>query len=229
MPPQAPSPGQIARSITSTSSRDISPREQAPTASNASMIVTSRLGAVGQLGLAGQDRAGVEEHAARSRRAAAISMPGSDLSQAGQQHRAVEALGLHHGLDAVGDHLAGDQREVHALVAHRDAVGHRDRAELHREAARGEHTVLDGLREPVQRQVARRDLVPRRRDADLRLGEVVVAHAYRAQHSAGGGLLQAVGDVAAAGLHVDADWHRCEEPLARGLIRHHASMPSAVA
>ena len=42
MPPHAPSPGQMARSMVSTSSRDISPREQAPTASNASMIVTSR-------------------------------------------------------------------------------------------------------------------------------------------------------------------------------------------
>ena len=42
MPPHAPSPGQIARSIASTSSRLINPREQAPTASKASMIVTSR-------------------------------------------------------------------------------------------------------------------------------------------------------------------------------------------
>ena len=42
MPPHAPSPGQIARSMASTSSRGISPRAHAPTASNASMIVTSR-------------------------------------------------------------------------------------------------------------------------------------------------------------------------------------------
>ena len=42
MPPHAPSPGQMARSMMSTSSRDIRPREQAPTASKASMIVTSR-------------------------------------------------------------------------------------------------------------------------------------------------------------------------------------------
>ena len=41
MPPHAPSPGQMARSMVSTSSRRIRPREQAPTASNASMIVTS--------------------------------------------------------------------------------------------------------------------------------------------------------------------------------------------
>ena len=40
MPPQAPSPGQIARSMASTSSRLISPAAQAPTASKASMIVT---------------------------------------------------------------------------------------------------------------------------------------------------------------------------------------------
>ena len=42
MPPQAPSPGQMARSMASTSARLISPREHAPTASNASMMVTSR-------------------------------------------------------------------------------------------------------------------------------------------------------------------------------------------
>ncbi len=40
MPPQAPSPGQMARSMASTSSRGMSPRAQAPTASKASMMVT---------------------------------------------------------------------------------------------------------------------------------------------------------------------------------------------
>ena len=43
IPPHAPSPGQIARSMRSTSSSLIRPRAQAPTASKASMIVTSRL------------------------------------------------------------------------------------------------------------------------------------------------------------------------------------------
>ena len=41
MPPQAPSPGQMAFSISVTCSRVIRPRTQAPTASKASMIVTS--------------------------------------------------------------------------------------------------------------------------------------------------------------------------------------------
>ena len=41
IPPQAPSPGQIAFSISVTWSRVMRPRMQAPTASKASMIVTS--------------------------------------------------------------------------------------------------------------------------------------------------------------------------------------------
>ena len=41
MPPHAPSPGQIARSIASTRSCVINPRAHAPTASKASMMVTS--------------------------------------------------------------------------------------------------------------------------------------------------------------------------------------------
>ena len=40
IPPQAPSPGQMARSMASTSARLIRPAAQAPTASNASMMVT---------------------------------------------------------------------------------------------------------------------------------------------------------------------------------------------
>ncbi len=92
------------------------------------------LGAVGQLGLAGQDRAGVEEHAGEVEPRGRHQHARQRLVAAGQQHRAVETLGLHDGLDAVGDHLARHQREVHALVAHRDAVGHRDGAELHRDS-----------------------------------------------------------------------------------------------
>ena len=41
MPPQAPSPGQIAFSMRVTSASVILPARQAPTASKASMIVTS--------------------------------------------------------------------------------------------------------------------------------------------------------------------------------------------
>ena len=76
MPPQAPSPGQIARSIRSTSSRLILPARQAPTASKASMIVTSWPST-----WPGMIEPAYRKTEARSSRAAAIIMPGSDLSQ----------------------------------------------------------------------------------------------------------------------------------------------------
>ena len=81
IPPQAPSPGQIARSIASTSSRDINPRAHAPTASNASMIVTSRFEPSLSVTLPGKIDPAYTNTDATSNRAAAINIPGSDLSQ----------------------------------------------------------------------------------------------------------------------------------------------------
>ena len=68
---------------------------------------------------------------------------------------------------------------------------------------RGAHAVLGVLGQLAQGHVARGDLVPRGRDGHLRLHPVVVGHADRTEHRAGCGLLHAVGDVAAAGLHID--------------------------
>ena len=55
-------------------------------------------------------------------------------------------------------------------------------------------------------QVARGDLVPGRRDADLRLAPVVVAHADGAQHGAGRRLGVPVGHLVAARLDVGLCW-----------------------
>ena len=80
MPPQAPSPGQMARSMMSTSSRLIRPRAQAPTASNASMIVTCFSVPSVSFAMPGRIDPAYRNTLARSSRAAAISIPGSDLS-----------------------------------------------------------------------------------------------------------------------------------------------------
>ena len=80
MPPQAPSPGQMARSMMSTSSRDIRPRAQAPTASKASMIVTVFSVPSVSLAKPGRMDPAYTKTLARSRRAAAMSMPGRLLS-----------------------------------------------------------------------------------------------------------------------------------------------------
>ena len=126
------------------------------------------------------------------------------LSQPAMPDEAVEALGVHDGLDRIAADLAADQRRAHALVAHRDAVGDSDRAELHGEAAGVTHALLHVLGEGAQGHVARRQLVPRVGDADLRLVPVVVGHADGTQHRSRRCSLHAVGDIARPRLDVDA-------------------------
>src|SRR5688572_12696383 len=89
-------------------------------------------------------------------------------------------------------------------MAHRDAVGDRDGAKLLRVAAGSVYPVLDRLGQAIQGEVAGGDLVPAGGDTDLRLDPVLVSHTDRAQHAAGSGGLQAVGDHSGTGLDVDA-------------------------
>ena len=161
------------------------------------------LGAVGELHPAGGDRARVEEHRRQVEARGRHQHARQRLVAAGQQDRAVEAFGLHDSLDGVGDDLPRHEREVHPVVAHGDAVGHRDRAELQRVAAGRVHALLGRLRQPVEGQVARRDLVPRAGDADDRLVPVAVPHPDGAEHAAGGRGLDPVGHRAAAGFRID--------------------------
>ena len=77
---------------------------------------------------------------------------------------------------------SADGREVHRVVGY---VGSRY------------------LREAVEAQVAGGDFVPAGRHTNLRLGPVFVTHTHGAKHSARGGLLDSVGYIPAAGLHVD--------------------------
>src|SRR6476661_7806017 len=79
-------------------------------------------------------------------------------------------------------------------MPHRDTVRHRDRAELQWVPVRLVHALLGGLGQPVQREVARGDLVPGAGDPDLRLAPVVVPHPDRAEHATRGGAFDAVGD-----------------------------------
>ena len=57
-----------------------------------------------------------------------------------------------------------------------------DRVELHRRAAGGADAVLDVLGQPALVEVARHRLDPGRRDADDRLGEVLVREADGLEH-----------------------------------------------
>src|SRR5207249_1229393 len=90
-----------------------------------------------------------------------------------------------HELDGIGHDLARDERRLHALGAHGDAVGDRDRVHLDRRAAGLADPLLHPLGLLAVVEVAGHDLDPRVRDADERLLEVVVAVADRAHHRAG--------------------------------------------
>ena len=88
--------------------------------------------------------------------------------------------------------------------AHRDAVGDRDRVELHRRAAGVADALLDLGGERAQVEVARHRLDPGRGDADDRLGERLVVVADALQVGARGGARRALGEGAAAVLEVEA-------------------------
>ncbi len=79
---------------------------------------------------------------------------------------------MHHRLDGIGDQFARQQRELHALVVHADAVGHRNGGKLARRAA--------GLR----------DSLFRRGDLEIMghvAGRLLALHADHADHRFGDG------------------------------------------
>ena len=68
------------------------------------------------------------------------------LVAADQADEAVEVVRVHHQLDRVGDHLAGDQRGAHPGRRLRLVVRDGDGVEAERDAARGGHALADARR-----------------------------------------------------------------------------------
>ena len=116
-----------------------------------------------------------------SSRAAAMTMPGTTLSQLGIEHQAVESVRLDHDLDRIGDDLARHQRVVHALVVHGDAVADADDVELQRHAAGLPHAELDLLGEGAEVHVPGDQLVVGVGDTDQKPLGVIPAYPQRAQ------------------------------------------------
>ena len=183
MPEQEPQVGQPACSNASSSSAESLPCCLA--AAPAKTSIRSTVLAVGRLaGLhrpaADEDRRNVAAHRAHQH-------AGHDLVAVGDADHAVEAVGLEHRLDAVGDQLAAGQRELHAAVAHGDAVVDADRVEDERHAAGLADALLDELADLVQVDVAGNDVRVAVADGDERLAEIVVAHAGGAEQASMGG------------------------------------------
>ena len=216
-PPQAPAPGLATPSSSFSSSSVMSPALWAPIASKMSRIVTSR-----PCQWPGRDRAAVEDdrgdvEAGQRHRAA-----GDRLVAGAEGDDRVELVAAGHQLDRVGDHLAADQRGLHPLGAHRDAVGDGDGVELHRRPARGADALFDVLGEAAEVEVAGHRLGPGVGDPDRRPAEGVVVEPDALHVGARVGAVGAVEDDARAragqagrGGAVRAHGRESTEPCAR--------------
>ena len=127
---------------------------------------------------AGQDRAAIDEDRRHVEPAHRHHHSGQRLVAAGEPDQRVVGVAAHGQLDRIGDHLARRQRGLHALVAHGDAVGDGDGAELARRAAGGGDALLHRLGLAHQRDVAGRGLVPAGRDADEGLMDLLAGEPH---------------------------------------------------
>ena len=127
---------------------------------------------------AGQDRAAIDEHRRHVQAQHGHHHAGQRLVAAGKPHQPIIAVAAHGDLDRVRDHLTRDQRGLHALVAHGEAVRHGDGAEFARGAVGGGDTLLHRLGLAHQRDVAGGGLVPARGDADEGLADLLGGEAH---------------------------------------------------
>ena len=128
---------------------------------------------------AGQDRPAIDEDRRHVEAAHRHHHAGQRLVAARDADEAVIAVAPHGELDRIGDHFPRRQRRAHAIVPHRDTVGHRDGAEFARRAAGGRDAFLDRLRLAHQRDIARCRLVPAAGDADEGLMDLLGRQPHR--------------------------------------------------
>ena len=193
-PPQAPGPGQAAASRASSSVVvDLAGGVRAHALEDVQDGDLFRA-AVGLLQVAGSDGAAVEHEAGDVETSQRHDGAGHVLVAAGDADEAVEEVAAGDEFDGVGDDFAGDERGLHALGAHGDAVGDGDGVELHRRAACVADALLDGLGDVAEMEVAGADLGPGVGDADDGLVQVFFAETDAAQVGAGGGAVGAFGE-----------------------------------
>ncbi len=167
-PPHAPAPGQALASRASSPASSI-----LPGGVSADAFEDVLDGDVDAVQLAGSDGAAVEHDARDIEAAERHDDAGHVLVAAADADEAVEEIAAGNEFDGVGDHFARDQRGLHALRAHRDAVGDGDGVELHRRAAGLANAFLQGLGDFAQMHVAGADLGPGVGDADDGLVQIV--------------------------------------------------------
>ena len=103
--------------------------------------------------------------------------------------------------DGISDHLAADQRCLHAFGTHGDAVANGDSVELHWRAAGRADAFFHVDSQIPQFVIAVHGFGPRVRDADDRFAQVFIGEADGFQHAARGRAVAALRDGVASQFH----------------------------
>ena len=164
--------------------------------------------------VAGQDRAAVEEHRRQVDPGRGHQHAGQALVAARERDERVEALGVHHALDRVGDDLARHERAAHALRGP-SRCRRRPRSSRTRSGSRPRRA-----RRPWPASASRSSgmlhgVTSFHDDATPTCGlaPVGVGHADRAQHRPGGRARVAVGDLVAPRAVACRPCRQGSEPL----------------
>ena len=92
-----------------------------------------------------RDRSAVEHHAGNVEPAESHDDAGHILVATADANQAIKEVAARDQLDGIGDDFTRDQRSLHPLRAHGDAVGDGDGVEFHRRAAGLANALLDGF------------------------------------------------------------------------------------
>ena len=128
---------------------------------------------------AGQDRAAVDEDAGDVEPEHRHHHAGQRLVATREADQRVVAVAANRQLDRVRDDLAADERRLHALVAHGDAVGDGDGVEAARHAAVLLHTLACGIRLDIEQRVARRTVITRAGERDKGAIDLLFGQTHR--------------------------------------------------
>ena len=194
-PGHEPTVGAHARSSSPSSVSVMVPASTEPT-----RLIGGKHGHVAPAPAAGQHGAAVNEHARAVEAHHRHHDAGQGLVAAGKADQRVVGVAAHDGLDGIGNELARDEAQPHALVVHRHAVGDRDGRERHRHPAAGRHAQPSGIGLGAERHRAGRVLALRADDADPRLVEILLVQAAGAQEGTVRRAVETIGGDARAAL-----------------------------
>ena len=124
IPPQEPTPGQAWRSISSNSAESMR-----PALNLAHRFERAHDGEIFAVEVAGLDGAAIDKDRGNVQARDGDHGAGHVFVAAADGHQAVDTRGAANGFDGVGDDFARDQRILHPLGAHGDAVADGDGAE----------------------------------------------------------------------------------------------------